>query len=64
MAPLQPGIPQLHFPRKVALHQAAGSPAYNSGVFFRNNKDGSIWHQAQTARNGGYIFGWTLIDGK
>lgn len=41
-----------------------GSPAYNSGVFFRNNKDGSIWHQAQTARNGGYIFGWTIIDGK
>jgi Domain of Unknown Function (DUF1080) len=41
-----------------------GSPAYNSGVFFRNNKDGSIWHQAQTALNGGYIFGQTLIDGK
>jgi hypothetical protein len=41
-----------------------GSPAYNSGVFFRNNKDGSIWHQAQTARNGGYIFGQTIIDGK
>ncbi|MGA2635419.1 MAG: DUF1080 domain-containing protein [Terracidiphilus sp.] len=41
-----------------------GSPAYNSGVFFRNNMDGSIWHQAQTALNGGYIFGWTMIDGK
>jgi hypothetical protein len=41
-----------------------GSPAYNSGVFFRNNKDGSIWHQAQTARDGGYIFGQTIIDGK
>ena len=41
-----------------------GSPAYNSGVFFRNNKEGTIWHQAQTARNGGYIFGQTLIDGK
>lgn len=41
-----------------------GSPAYNSGVFFRNNKDGSTWHQAQTALNGGYIFGWTIIDGK
>jgi len=40
------------------------SPAYNSGVFFRNNEDGSIWHQAQTALNGGYIFGVTLIDGK
>jgi hypothetical protein len=33
-----------------------GSPAYNSGVFFRNNKDGSIWHQAQTALNGGYHY--------
>ncbi len=42
----------------------AGSPGYNSGIFFRNNEDGSIWHQAQTATNGGYIFGLTLIDGK
>jgi hypothetical protein len=41
-----------------------GSPGYNSGVFFRNNENGSIWHQAQTATNGGYIFGQTLIDGK
>lgn len=41
-----------------------GTPAYNSGVFFRNNEDGSIWHQAQTAVNGGYIFGVTPVDGK
>ena len=41
-----------------------GTPKYNSGVFFRNNEDGSIWHQAQTATDGGYIFGETPIDGK
>ena len=40
------------------------NPAYNSGVFFRNNLDGSIWHQAQTKLDGGYIFGQTPIDGK
>jgi hypothetical protein len=41
-----------------------GSPNYNSGVFFRNDQDGTIWHQAQTAPDGGYIFGETPIDGK
>lgn len=40
------------------------NPKYNSGVFFRNNLDGSIWHQAQTSLAGGYIFGLTLVDGK
>ncbi len=40
------------------------NPKYNSGVFFRNNLDGSIWHQAQTQLDGGYIFGQTPIDGK
>ena len=40
------------------------SPKYNSGVFFRNNLDGSIWHQAQTTLQGGYIFGVTPVDGK
>jgi hypothetical protein len=39
-------------------------PKYNSGVFFRNNLDGSIWHQAQTSPGGGYIFGITPVDGK
>jgi hypothetical protein len=39
-------------------------PKYNSGVFFRNNLDGSIWHQAQTSLDGGYIFGLTPVDGK
>lgn len=37
---------------------------YNSGVFFRNNQEGTIWHQAQTSLGGGYIFGLTPIDGK
>jgi hypothetical protein len=41
-----------------------GNPHYNSGVFFRNDADGTIWHQAQTSPEGGYIFGETLIDGK
>jgi hypothetical protein len=39
------------------------NPKYNSGVFFRNNLDGSIWHQAQTSLAGGYIFGLTPVDG-
>jgi hypothetical protein len=41
-----------------------GTPKYNSGVFFRNNEDGTIWHQAQTSLDGGYIFGLTPVDGK
>jgi hypothetical protein len=40
------------------------NPKYNSGVFFRNNLDGSIWHQAQTELAGGYIFGLTPVEGK
>lgn len=40
------------------------NPSYNSGVFFRNNLDGSLWHQAQTQLDGGYIFGLTPVDGK
>ncbi len=43
---------------------ATTHPKYNSGVFFRNNLDGAIWHQAQTSQAGGYIFGLTPIDGK
>ena len=43
---------------------ATAKPKYNSGVFFRNNLDGSIWHQAQTSLGGGYIFGLTPVDGK
>jgi hypothetical protein len=29
-----------------------GSPHYNSGVLFRNDADGTIWHQAQTSPGG------------
>ncbi len=43
---------------------STGAPKYNSGVFFRNNSDGSIWHQAQISLAGGYIFGLMPIDGK
>jgi hypothetical protein len=41
-----------------------GTPKYNSGVFFRNDADGNVWHQAQTSAGGGYIFGVTPVDGK
>jgi len=42
-----------------------GVEGYNSGIFVRNNADGSIWHQAQTLdADGGYLFGDTLIGGK
>jgi hypothetical protein len=41
------------------------NPHYNSGIFFRNDKDGTIWHQAQTdSGNGGYIFGDTPVNGE
>lgn len=41
------------------------NPRHNSGVFFRNDKDGTIWHQAQTATgSGGYIFADTLVNGE
>ena len=43
---------------------ATANPQYNSGVFFRNNLDGSIWYQAQTSLGGGYIFGLTPVGGK
>lgn len=43
---------------------ATPNPKYNSGVFFRNNLDGSIWHQANTTQAGGYLFGLTPVDGK
>lgn len=41
-----------------------GTAKYNSGVFFRNSKEGSIWHQAQTSLGGGYIFAETPVNGK
>ncbi|MCX6625195.1 MAG: DUF1080 domain-containing protein [Acidobacteria bacterium] len=38
---------------------------YNSGVFVRNSKTGSIWHQVQIgAGSGGYFFGRTPVLGE
>jgi len=42
----------------------ANTTKYNSGVFFRNNADGTIWNQAQTSLGGGYVFGLGPVDGK
>ena len=42
-----------------------GKSGYNSGVFVRISRDGSIWHQAQIGdATGGYLFGETPADGK
>ncbi len=41
-----------------------GDAKYNSGIYVRNNADGSIWHQAQAgSASGGYLFGNTLVKG-
>ena len=41
-----------------------GPPRYNSGVYIRNNADGSIWHQAQTGGgSGGFLFGDSPVKG-
>ena len=37
---------------------------YNSGVFVRNDADGTIWHQAQTGQAGAYLFGSSPADGQ
>jgi hypothetical protein len=37
-----------------------GKAGYNSGMYGRNSKDGTIWHQAQMGGgSGGYLFGDT-----
>ena len=37
-----------------------GKTGYNSGIYVRNNQDGSLWHQAQIGdASGGYLFGET-----
>jgi hypothetical protein len=42
----------------------AGKKGYNSGVYVRNSKDGSVWHQAQIGdASGGYLFGQTAAAG-
>ncbi len=38
---------------------------YNSGIFARNNADGTIWHQAQVGSlSGGHFFGVTPFKGE
>ena len=47
----------LHVEWRLTKHE--GSKGYNSGVFVRNNQDGSIWYQAQVGdTSGGYWFGY------
>ena len=42
-----------------------GKSGYNSGVYIRNSRDGTIWHQAQIGDgSGGYLFGETPADGR
>ncbi len=37
-----------------------GGKGYNSGIMFRNSKDGTVWHQVQTGdKSGGSLFGVT-----
>jgi hypothetical protein len=58
------GIGNFTFRVKWRFKPQPGNPGYNSGVFFRNNKDGTVWHQAQTTQAGGYLFGETPVNGK
>lgn len=42
-----------------------GKKGYNSGAYVRNDKDGTIWHQAQFGdAKDGFLFGETPTDGK
>ncbi|HET7100399.1 MAG TPA: DUF1080 domain-containing protein [Terriglobia bacterium] len=46
-----------HVEWRLARHK--GAKGYNSGVFVRNNSDGSIWYQSQVGdASGGYWFGY------
>jgi len=46
-----------HVEWRLTRHE--GNKGYNSGVFVRNNSDGSIWYQAQVgSSSGGYWFGY------
>jgi hypothetical protein len=40
-----------------------GEPRYNSGIYVRNSRDASVWHQAQTGAAGGFLFANTLAGG-
>ncbi len=53
----QPGDFLFHVEWRLIRHE--GTKGYNSGVFVRNNSDGSIWYQAQVGNSsGGYWFGY------
>ncbi len=40
--------------------KVGGKSGYNSGIYVRNSKDGTFWHQAQIGDSfGGYLFGET-----
>lgn len=53
----QPGDFLFHVEWRLVRHE--GAKDYNSGVFVRNNGDGSIWYQAQVgSASGGYWFGY------
>lgn len=42
-----------------------GKTGYNSGMYGRNSKDGTIWHQAQMGSgSGGFLFGETEQGGE
>ena len=46
-----------HLEWRLIKHES--SKGYNSGVFVRNNQNGSIWYQAQVGNaSGGYWFGY------
>lgn len=46
------------------LAKVPGPEKYNSGVFVRNSKDGTIWYQAQVgSASGGYWFGDNPVAG-
>lgn len=42
-----------------------GKTGYNSGAYVRNDRNGTIWHQAQFGdAKDGFLFGETMVDGR
>jgi hypothetical protein len=67
------GHEMLRWDREIAdgvLHVEFRFPAegtntnFNSGVFLRNSRDGTVWHQAQLTPKGGYWFGNSPTNGE
>jgi hypothetical protein len=42
----------------------AAETRYNSGIFIRNDEQGTIWHQAQAGLAGGWLFGNSPVNGE